>query len=80
MKAAFKLHVGLDHDGFIPQFVRITDSRISDNEIARDFHAPKGSVVVFDKGYNSYRWHKSLTDRGNSLGDAYSGQCRLSGH
>jgi putative transposase len=63
-KAAFKLHVGLDHDGLIPCFARITEGRVSENEQVRDFNAPKGSVVVFDKGYNNYRWHKALTDKG----------------
>lgn len=63
-KAAFKLHIGLDHDGLIPCFARVTEGRISENEQARLFNAPKGSVVVFDKGYNNYQWHKSLTDKG----------------
>jgi len=63
-KAAFKLHVGLDHDGLIPSFARVTEGRISENEQARMFNAPKGSVLVFDKGYNNYRWHKALTDKG----------------
>ncbi len=64
MNAAFKLHVGLDHDGLVPHFVRVTEGRISENEVACDWSAPKGSVVVFDKGYNNYCWHKSLTDKG----------------
>lgn len=63
-KSAFKLHVGLDHDGLIPCFARITEGRGSENEQARMFNAPKGSVLVFDKGYNNYRWHKALTDKG----------------
>lgn len=63
-KSAFKLHLGLDHDGLIPCFARITEGRISENEQAKLFDAPKGSVFVFDKGYNNYRWHKSLTDKG----------------
>lgn len=63
-KAAFKLHVGLDHDGLIPCFARVTEGRISENEQAKMFNAPKGSVLVFDKGYNNYRWHKALTDKG----------------
>ncbi len=63
-KAAFKLHVGLDHDGLIPCFAQVTEGRVSENEAARMFTAPKGSVVVFDKGYNNYRWHKALTDKG----------------
>ena len=63
-KAAFKLHVGLDHDGLIPCFAQVTEGRVSENEQARAFNAPQGSVVVFDKGYNNYRWHKALTDKG----------------
>ena len=49
-KTAFKLHVGLDHDGLIPCFAQVTEGRISENEQARLFNAPKGSVFVFDKG------------------------------
>jgi len=64
MKAAFKLHIGLDHDGLIPCFAQVTEGRISENEQARLFNAPKGSVLIFDKGYNNYRWHKTLTDKG----------------
>lgn len=63
-KSAFKLHVGLDHEGLIPCFARVTEGRISENEQARMFDVPKGSVLVFDKGYNNYRWHKALTDKG----------------
>lgn len=63
-KAAFKLHVGLDHDGLIPAFASLTEGKVSDMEQARKLHFEKGSVVVFDKGYNSYRWHKSLSDQG----------------
>ena len=64
MKAAFKLHIGLDHDGLIPCFARVTEGRISENEQARLFTAPKGSVLLFDRGYNNYRWHNALTDKG----------------
>jgi len=63
-KAAFKLHVGLDHDGLIPCFARVTEGRISENEQAKLFNVPEGSVVIFDRGYNNYRWHNALTDKG----------------
>jgi len=64
MKAAFKLHVGLDHDGLIPAFVSITDGKAGEISQADQWDFPIGSVLVFDKGYSSYAWHKSLTDRG----------------
>lgn len=63
-KSAFKLHLGLDHDGLIPAFARVTQGKVSDMAQARLFALPKGSVVVFDKGYNCYRWHNSLTQNG----------------
>lgn len=64
MKAAYKLHIGLDHDGMIPAFATVTGARDSDMSQAREFDFPRGSVVVFDKGYNDYSWHNSLTDKG----------------
>ena len=63
-KSAFKLHLGLDHDGLIPAFGCVTQGKVSDMAQARLVALPKGSVVVFDKGYNCYRWHNSLTDKG----------------
>ena len=48
MKAAFKLHVGLDHDGLIPAFIAITAGKVADQTQARLFKFPRGSVVVFD--------------------------------
>lgn len=66
MKAAFKLHVGLDHDGLIPAFVAVTAGKVGDQTQAREFNFPKGSVVVFDKGYAAYDWHASLAEQGVS--------------
>lgn len=63
-KSAFKLHLGLDHDGLIPAFASVTRSKVSDMAHARLLALPRGSVVVFDKGYNSYGWHNSLTEKG----------------
>ncbi len=66
MKAAFKLHVGLDHDGLIPAFIAVTAGKVSDQTQAKLFKFPRGSVVVFDKGYASYEWHASLAKQGVS--------------
>ncbi len=63
-KSAFKLHLGLDHDGLIPAFGCVTQGKVSDMAQARQLDLPRGSVVVFDKGYNCYRWHNSLTEKG----------------
>ena len=63
-KSAFKLHLGLDHDGLIPAFGCVTRGKVSDMAQARLLDLPSGSVLVFDKGYNCYRWHNSLTEKG----------------
>ena len=63
-KAAFKLHLGLDHDGLIPAFAEVSEGLTPEMEVADSFAFPKGSVLVFDRGYSRYTWHKQLTDRG----------------
>ncbi len=61
-KAAMKLHLGLDHDGMLPAFAVITESRTSDIAGARRLTFPRRSIVVFDKGYSDYAWLKQLDD------------------
>lgn len=63
-KSAFKLHLGLDHDGLIPAFASVTEGVGSERKEAEKFDFPKGSVVVFDRGYNHYHWHENLTKQG----------------
>ena len=63
-KAAFKLHLGLDHDGVIPAFAEVSGGLESEMDIADAFAFPQGSVVVFDGGYSRYTWHKRPTERG----------------
>jgi putative transposase len=63
-KAAMKLHVGLDHDGFLPAFAAVTESKVNDLAYARSLRLARGSIVVFDKGYSDYAWLKALDDAG----------------
>jgi putative transposase len=63
-KAAFKLHLGLDHDGLIPAFAEVTEGLTSEMDTVDTFNFPKGSVLVFDRGYSRYTWHRQLTDKG----------------
>jgi len=64
MKAAFKLHVGLDHDGLIPAFAAVTPGKVGDQTQAKLMTFPKGSVLVFDRGYMDYKWHNQLSSNG----------------
>ena len=63
-KAAMKLHIGLDHSGYLPSFASVTIGKVSDIEVGRTLNFSKGSIVVFDKGYLDYRWFKQLNDKG----------------
>jgi len=53
-KGAIKLHLLLDHDGYLPSFAIITEGNVSDVKMARQFHFDPGTIVVDDRGYNDY--------------------------
>lgn len=63
-KAGIRLHTLLDHDGYLPAFMEITDAKKHEVRVARSIHLPKGSIVVVDKGYTDYRWFGSLLENG----------------
>lgn len=63
-KGAAKLHVGLDHDGLLPAFVTLTDGKTHDITVARTLALPRGSLVVFDRGYTDYAWYYQLHANG----------------
>lgn len=63
-KGAIKLHVGLNHAGYLPEFVTVTEGKTHDVTIGRTLKFPKGSIVAMDRGYNDYGWYKQLTDKG----------------
>jgi len=63
-KGALKLHIGLDHDGFLPTFLTITDGKTHDITAARALQLPKGSIVVMDRGYTDYAWYNHLNSKG----------------
>jgi len=62
-KGAIKIHLLLDHDGYLPDFVVITDGKTTDVATARNFSLPKGSIVALDAGYCDfdlfYKWQQS---------------------
>ena len=63
-KAAFTLHVGLDHDGLLPTFLEVTEGLESEMAVVDGFHFPTGSVLVFDFGYGRYSWHERPSGMG----------------
>lgn len=63
-KGAVKLHMGLDHDGLIPAFAVVTESRVMESTLARQVRLPKGSIAVVDRGYSEFAWFKTLDATG----------------
>jgi len=61
-KGAVKLHVGLDHSGYLPAFMTITEGKVHDVSVGRTLTLPKQSIVVFDRGYTDYKWYNLLND------------------
>ena len=59
-KGAIKLHLLLDHDGYLPSYALISDGKVADVSVTQELALPAGSVVVMDRGYNDYlmfeRW------------------------
>ena len=62
-KGAIKLHLVLDHDGYLPTFALITEGKRHEVSVARAFTFPKGSLIVMDRGYCDYGlfhdWHRA---------------------
>jgi hypothetical protein len=53
-KGAVKLHMLLDHEGYMPVFAAVTGGLCGEVNVARAIAFPKGSIVVFDRGYCDY--------------------------
>jgi len=58
------MHTLLDHDGHIPAFVAVTNAQTHESRVAKALELPKGSIVVFDRGFISYRWFRLLGAKG----------------
>src|SRR6266852_1833628 len=60
-KGAVKLHCLLDHDGYLPSVVVITEGKRHDVRVARTLRFEPGTIVVMDRGYVDYAWFGQLT-------------------
>ena len=62
-KGAVKLHFTLDHDGYLPTFMVMTEGKRQETPIARTQSFDPGTVLVFDMGYLDFAWFATLTAR-----------------
>lgn len=63
-KGAVKLHLVLDHDGYLPSVCVITEGKRADLKVARHLRFEPGTILVFDRGYIDYGWFSQLTASG----------------
>ena len=63
-KGAIKLHLLLDHDGYLPDFAVITDGKTADVTTARHFMLPASSIAVVDRAYCDFALFSQWNDSG----------------
>jgi len=63
-KGAVKLHLLLDHDGYLPVFASVTEGNVHEVNIARGLTLPKGSILAIDMGYTDYAMFARWTTKG----------------
>lgn len=63
-KGAIKLHLLLDHDGYLPSFAVVTEGKHSELEVARSLQLEAGTILAVDRGYNDYQWFAQMTRDG----------------
>lgn len=67
-KGAFKLHTLLDHAGYLPSFVVLSDGNTHDITVMKDTsfgvpNLPPDSILLIDRAYIDYTWLHSLARR-----------------
>jgi len=60
-KGAIKLHLLLDHDGYLPSFAVVTEGKTSEIKVARTLQFAPGTILAIDRGYIDYEWFRELT-------------------
>ena len=63
-KGGIKMHTLLDHDGYIPAFVTVTEAKMHESRVAKTLDLASGSIVAFDRGYVDYFWFRLLNEKG----------------
>lgn len=76
-KSGVKLHILLDHDGLVPAFANVTSAKVHDSNASKWLDLPKGSMLVFDRGYVDYKWFCALGEAGIRFVTRMKKDCRL---
>jgi hypothetical protein len=63
-KGAVKLHMMLNHAGYLPEALVITTGRYSELTIARRRQYSRGTILLMDKGFIDFNWFAQLNRDG----------------
>jgi hypothetical protein len=63
-KGGVKVHVLLDHDDYMPAFVKITSAKVNDQVMLKTLRLNPGSIVAADAAYNDFRVYSNWTENG----------------
>jgi IS4 transposase len=63
-KGALKLHLLLDHDGYLPEYVHVTEGKVHEINILRRLSFNPGTIVVIDRGLIDYELFGNWTKEG----------------
>ena len=63
-KGAIKLHLTLDHAGYLPEAMVITTGKYSEMTVARRQRYARGTILVMDRGLIDYGWFQQLEESG----------------
>jgi hypothetical protein len=63
-KGAVKLHLTLDHAGYLPEAMVITTGKYSELTVARRRRYARGTILVMDRGFVNFSWFRQLNESG----------------
>jgi len=63
-KGAVKIHLLLDHDGYLPVYAKLTDGKTHEVKMAHELKLPAGSIIAVDRGYLDFDLFSKWTEEG----------------
>lgn len=63
-KGALKLHLLLDHDGYLPQYLYVSEGRLHEINVLRELSFESGTIIVIDRGLVDYKLFGAWTENG----------------
>lgn len=63
-KGGIKVHTLIRSDQDVPSMIRLTEAAANDSQFLKEVNLPKGSVIVFDRGYRDFTTLNRFTSEG----------------